>query len=328
MARMKGKIPVVLSVCLLILLFIYHFSYYFPFTNNAFVVSNVRPVAANVNGYITHLNVKNGEYVKSGQPLFTVFQKPYLYAYQKAKSDVKMAQAKLAVLKIQVDKTSHLVKSKQDQYEKLNYDYIHYKGALTDHAVSEIKVNTLLKERNATQNELLAIKKELELTQHQLVVQNRKIEALTAVMQNAKVDLDETIVYAKNNGIVQNLFASLGTPIKIREPIFSFIDTDHLFIQANFSEIDLRFVRPGNRVSIYPRIYMGAKKYEGVVVSKNWASSRQITDPRSQQQIVTNNENNWLLLPQRFPVQIQILNYDPIHYPLSVGASAYVYIHT
>jgi multidrug resistance efflux pump len=321
-------LPIFLFICLLSLLFIYNFSYYFPFTNNAFVVSNVRPVAANVNGYITRLYVKNGEYVKSGQPMFMVFQKPYLYAYQKAKSDVEVAQAKLAVLSTQVEKTNHLLKSKQDQYEKLNYDYMHYKSALDDHAVSQIQVNTSLKERNATMNELLAFKKELELNQQQLIVQRKKIDSLIAVMKSAQINLDETVVYAKNNGIVQNLFASLGTPIKIREPIFAFVDTDNLFIQANFSEIDLRRVKPGNRVSIYPRIYMGAKKYEGVVISKNWASSRQITDPRSQQQIVTNSENNWFLLPQRFPVQIRILNYDPTHYPLNVGASAYVYVHT
>lgn len=324
----KNRLPFILFVCVGILLFIYNFSYFFPFTNNAFVVSNVRPVAANVNGYITEIYVKNGEYVKRGKPLFKVFQKPYLYAYEKANSDVALAKAKLAVLIITVEKARHLLQSQQEEYERLHYDYVHYKRALVDNAVSEIEVNTYLKKRNAVFNRLLAFKRELELRQQQLTVQKEKIASLTAIMRNAKVDLDETIVYAKNNGTVQNLFAGLGTPIKIREPIFSFIDTDNLYIQANFSEIDLRRVRPGNKVSIFPRIYMGEKTYEGVVVSTNWASSRQVTDPRSQEQIVTNNENNWLLLPQRFPVQIRILHYDPVHYPLSVGASAYVYIHT
>lgn len=324
----KQRAPFVLIFCLLILLFIYNFSYYFPFTNNAFVVSNVRPVAANVNGYITKIYVHNGQYVKRGQPLFTVFKKPYIYQYEKTKSNLEQAQAQLTVLQAQVEKTEHLLKSKQDRYNQLHFDYQHYQMALNDRAVSKVKVNTILQEQNAAQNEVLAFKKELELTKAQLTVQTMKIKSLTAIMNNAKVDLAETTVYAKNNGIVQNLFSSLGTPIKIREPIFSFIDTDHLFIQANFSEIDLRRVKPGDRVSIYPRIYMGAKSYQGVVESIHWASSRQITDHRSQQQIVTNNENNWLLLPQRFPVQIRLLDYDAKHYPLPVGASAYVYVHT
>ena len=86
-------------------IFLYHFSYYVPFTNNGFVVANVRPVAANVNGYITDIYVKNEARVNKGQPLFTVFRKPYLYAYMKAKSDVKEAKAYLRVLITQLEKT-------------------------------------------------------------------------------------------------------------------------------------------------------------------------------------------------------------------------------
>lgn len=37
---------------------------FIPFTNNAFVVANVRPVAANVKGYITNIYVKNEQEVK------------------------------------------------------------------------------------------------------------------------------------------------------------------------------------------------------------------------------------------------------------------------
>ena len=327
-SRTSPRIPILLTIFLAIILLIYNFSYCFPFTNNAFIISNVRPVAANVSGYITHIYVKNGEYVKKGQPLFEVFKKPYLYAYEKAKSDVAQAKAERVVLETKVKKTSHLLKAKQDHYSNLNYDYKRNQGALLEHAVSQIKVHTLLKERNSALNEMLAFKKELQLNKEQLIVQKMKIKSLTAVMDNAKVDLDETTVYAKNNGIVQNLFASLGTPINLRQPLFSFVDTDHMFVQANFSEIDLRRVRTGDKVSIYPRIYGMDKKYEGVVMSSHWASSRQETDRRSQQQIVTNDIDHWILLPQRFPVQIRILNYDPVHYPLGIGASVYVHIHT
>lgn len=326
--KRKYKFPLTFILLLLTCIFLYEFSYYFPFTNNAFVVANVRPVAANVNGYITNIYVKNEAYVKKGTPLFTVFKKPYELAYKKATSDVDAAKAHLLVLMKQVEKTQFLIQSQQDTYEKLQFEYTHNKSALADHAVSKIMVNTLLKKHNAALNKLKAIQIELELNRQEIVVQQRKIDSLIAVMENAKVDLDETTVYAKNNGVIQNMFAALGTPIEIRKPIFSFVDADNMFIQANFNETDLRYVQSGNKVTIRPRIYFGTKIYHGIVVSKNWAASRQVTDLRSQQQIVTNNEDNWLLLPQRFPVQIRIVDYDPIHYPLSIGASAYVYIHT
>jgi hypothetical protein len=47
--------------------------------------------------------------------------------------------------------------------------------------------------------------------------------------------------------------------------------------------------------------------------SESWAASRLSTHLSSQLQIVANSENNWFLLPQRLPVQIQITDYDPVH---------------
>jgi len=326
--KIKQRVPVVFLLVLFIFIFIYNFSFLFPFTNNAFVVGNVRPVAANVRGYITSIYVKNEELVKKGQPLFTVFKTPYVLAYQKAQSDVEEAKARLFVLLKQVEKTQFLIQAQKELYEKLHFDYTHNNLALSDHAVSKVTVNTLLKDQNAALNQFKALEKELELNHQQIFAQKMRIKSLTAVMSDAKVNLDETTVYAKNNGVVQNMFVALGTPIKIREPIFSFIDTETLFIQANFNETDLRRVRIGDRVSIFPRMYFGSKIYHGVVYSNRWAASRLSTNTSTQLQIVANSENNWFLLPQRLPVQIQITDYDPVHYPLSVGSSVYVYVHT
>lgn len=324
----KNKAPTAFLLFISILVLYYNLSFIFPFTNNAFVVGNVRPIAANVNGYITGIYVKNEETVKIGQPLFTVFKKPYELAYQKAQSDVAEARAHLLVLQKQVEKTQYLMQSQKEYYEKIRFDYTHNNAALIDHAVSKVTVNTLLKDQNAALNQVKALEKELELNNHQVTEQQMKIKSLIAVMKNAHVNLDETTVYAKNNGVIQNMFVALGTPIKIREPIFSFIDTDTLFVQANFNETDLSRVRAGNKVTIFPRMYFGFKIYHGVIYSRHWATSRLDTHLTTQLQIVANSENNWFLLPQRLPVQIKITDYDHAHYPLSLGSSAYVYVHT
>jgi multidrug resistance efflux pump len=73
-------------------------------------------------------------------------------------------------------------------------------------------------------------------------------------------------------------------------------------------------------------MYYFDKVFHGEVVNSLWAAERQATAPKSQIQLVR-NENEWLLLPQRFPIQIKILDPSP-EYPLNPGASAYVYIST
>lgn len=326
--RIKHKKPIFFILTFLFLIILYRFAYFFPFTNNAFVVANIRPVAANVNGYITEIYVKNESYVKKGQPLFTVFPKPYELAYKKALHQVEEAKERLKVYEISAEKTQFLLNAQKNNYQKVHFEFTHNQSALVEHAVSAIKVNNLKQQAASAQNQLNALEKELDLINAQITAQQKKIAALVDVKDNAKVNYDETTVYAQNDGIVQNMYVSLGTPIEIRKPIFSFVNTEHLFVQANFNETDLRHVKAGDRVTIYPRIYSVFHPYHGVVISRNWAANRQITDNRTQQQIVTNNEDNWILLPQRFPVQIEILDYDPVNYPLSMGASAFVYIHT
>lgn len=323
----KPKLSRLLLVSLLIIGVLYYMTYWVPFTNNAFVVANIRPVAANVKGYITHIYVKNEEYVKKGRPLLTVFQKPYQLSYKKSVADVEKAKAELAVSYKKIEKTQYLLTAERQTYEKLAFDYERYRKALRASAVPEVTVNNMLKEKNAAFSRVQSLKAALELAEKNIQVEKMNISSLEAVMDNAKVELDETIVYAKNNGVIQNMYSAVGSPVEIRKPLFSFIDTDNMFIQANFNETDLHHVRAGDKVTIIPRIYFWQKVYHGVVVSQNWAASRQRTDARSQEQIVLNSESNWFLLPQRLPVQIRLLDYDPIHYPLSIGSSAYVYIH-
>ena len=112
--------------------------------------------------------------------------------------------------------------------------------------------------------------------------------------------------------------------MRIRRPLFSFIDTKNWWIQANFNETDLRRIRPGDEAIIMLRMYYFNKIFHGRVVNNIWVSDRQTTISRSQEQKVT-NENEWLLIPQRLPLQIKILDPDP-KYPLQPGASAYVYL--
>ncbi len=168
------------------------------------------------------------------------------------------------------------------------------------------------------------MKKQINIEDQQIIAQKKQVHALKSAMDNALVNLKLTTVRAPTDGIVDNLYISVGTPIKIRTPIFSFIDTTHWWIQANMNETDLRRIRPGDEAYIILRMYYFNKIFHGRVVNNIWASDRQQTIQRTQQQKVT-NENEWLLIPQRLPLQIEIIDPDP-NFPLQPGASAYVYL--
>lgn len=324
--RVKRKITLVNSIIFIgvVTTIVYLFSFLFPFTDNAFVVNNIRPVAALASGYITHLYVHNGQEVKKGQKLFTIFKKPYLYTVEQLSAELTEAQAQLAALKTTYERDQKLSDTENRLFIKLKQDDQKYQKAYKIKSVSLITLQNSQQETQAAYDKWQASVKQLEIDQHQISAQESKIKSLDAKLNNAKVNLELTDVYAQGNGIIQNLFFTVGTPVNLNQPLFSLVDTDNVYIQANFNETDLGSVRRGAKVVIFPRMYLGRKVFHGIIESDYWGANRQLVDNRTQLQNVI-NDNQWILLPQRLPVIIRVMDPDR-RFPLRIGTSAYVYI--
>jgi multidrug resistance efflux pump len=324
--RDKFSFPTIILVLACIVGIFHFFSYLIPLTDDAFVVTNVQAVAADVAGYITKIYVHNGEHVKKGQPLFKVFDTPYKLALAKAKSNYEEELAHINVIQQETKKNEALLKMSIADLHKKQFEYNLKKNQTVNQAISQLEIKNLSYDVESLTNQEHALSQQLIIDDKQIVQAKKKAYALKAIWDNAKVNVALTTVRAGSNGIVDNMYLSVGTPIIQHQPLFSLINTDSWYVQANFNETDLRYARPGDKVIVVLRMYYFQKIFHGVIVNHVWAADRQNTNPRSQQQVVV-NVNEWLNLPQRFPLQVKILDPDP-RYPLHPGASAYVYIRT
>ncbi len=306
--------------------FVYMFSYLFPITDDAFVINNIRPVAAQVNGFITNLYVKNGQYVKKGEKLFTVFDKPYYYSVMQLTANLQESTAKLASLKKTLEKDRNIFNNHKAMYIKSMEDDEKYQQAYNIRAISLMELQHSKQETIAAMSLMKASKEQLSIDEENIKAQQQEIISMNAKLNIEKIKLGATIVYAASNGVIQNMFISISSPVNINQPLFSFVDTDDVYFQANFNETDLTRVHNGSKVLIFPRMYLGIKIFHGIVTSDYWGVNRQNTDTKTQMQNVV-NENEWILLPQRLPVQIKVLDPD-YKYPLRAGSSAYVYIQS
>ena len=304
---------------------LYHwFSYLVPFTNNAFITTNIMPVAADVSGFVSHVYVKNGEPVRAGAPLIEVYPVPYQLAYDYAKAKYEEAIEKIGVIQHETKKSRTLLDAANYKLKTATIRYQFKDNQAVRQAIPMLEIKELGYSFHAAEKQRDALQDQIAIEDQQIVEQQKTVLALKAAMDNAKVNLNLTIVRAPADGYADNMFLSTGTPVKIHEPLFSFVDTTQWWVQANFDETDLRRIRPGDEAIIFLRMYYFHKIFHGRIVNKIWPANRQKTADRSQQQIVQ-NDNEWLLLPQRLPLQIQILDPDP-NYPLHPGASAYVYL--
>ena len=297
-----------------------------PRTDNAFIVANIRPVSSLVSGHITDIHVVNNQKVKKGDKLFTVYKKPYELTVESYRNQLIAEKYQSAALKEQIKKSKLQIKEAKAEYQNAAYLADQADELYKTRAVSQKHAEQLDRAKDETKAELDMAISTLTINEQ---LYNRSIATcneLRAQLDNAKINLDLTTIYAQSDGLISNMFISKGTYAFKGVPFFSFINTDHWWVQANLKETEIGNIRPGQKVNIrlwlYPRHLI-----KGVVDNIGWSVDRQESSIASGLPKVR-KENEWFLLPQRFPVQIKITDHDNEKYPLHVGASATVTVET
>ncbi len=304
--------------------------YYFvrhwqPYTQNAFLVANTRPVSVLVPGYLTHVHVLNNQFVKANQPLFTVFQPPYQLRVAQLQANIadlvaqkQALQDKIMVLEAEV--TADTAKTANAEY-LANRAMEMYEGE----AVSQAYAEEMVRAFEAEKATLAATRAAIPEVKSQIVAVEARIAGLQSELELAEIYLEQTVITALADGLVINMYVSPGGYYTAGATLCAFVDTSAWWVQANFEETDLSRIQPGQKADIWLWQYPG-KTFHGTVDAIGWGVERRLTSGENGAPVVV-KENQWFLLPQRFPVQIRIDDPDAA-YPFHLGGSAYVRIHT
>lgn len=84
--------------------------HYYATTNNAYINANIVRIAPRVTGRVNEVFVKNNQFVKEGQLLFTIDPTPFVIALQKADAKMKMEKIKFANAKQMANRKSSLLR--------------------------------------------------------------------------------------------------------------------------------------------------------------------------------------------------------------------------
>jgi multidrug resistance efflux pump len=292
-----------------------------PFTSNAFVFANSRPVTPLVGGYITHIHVKNNQFVKKGDPLFTIYETPYKLKKAELQQEIHATAAREKSCEANILRADAEIRLRQADLTHAQYLFTRAVEMYKDGAVSGDYKAQMLRDIRAAQAML-------EAAQHQKTALQFELKSLSATLKKLKhalalseVYLAETVVRALSDGFVTGMTLSPGGYYRPGDVLCGFIDTAEWFVQANFKESELSEIKEGTPAKIWLWQYP-EKVYHGVVEKCGWGVERRISSPHSGLPEVR-KENEWFLLPQRYPVQIRILE-PSMELQLHPGASAYV----
>jgi len=145
---------------------------------------------------------------------------------------------------------------------------------------------------------------------------NPEVLAAQATRDQARVDLDRTVLRAPFDGIITRRQAQVGQRVQPGQALMAVVPVESAYVDANYKEVQLSKVRPGQPVTLTSDLYGGSVVYHGKVVGFSGGTGAAFAVVPAQ-----NATGNWIKVVQRLPVRIAIDPKDLAAHPLRLGLS-------
>ena len=298
-------------------------------TDDAYTQSARVEISANIGGRVTKVYVQDNQQVHRGEPLFAVDNRDFLISLAQARAGLANAKLQIMALKatykqrqadLQAAEASRAYQRQVLERQKnLASQGIASQAQLEDaqHAFAAAgqKLNAV-KQAQLNIRTLLNNDPTINVNAHPAVQQAQ------AMLERAQLNLSYTIVKAPMDGIVAKVDQlQAGDYVKAATPVFALISSTRVWVEANFKETELAYMRPGQKVTIDISAYP-TRSFHGVVesISPGTGSSFSLLPAE-------NATGNWVKIVQRLPVRISIADPDS-NWTMHSGLSALVKVDT
>jgi membrane fusion protein (multidrug efflux system) len=152
---------------------------------------------------------------------------------------------------------------------------------------------------------------------------NPEVALARARRDQARVNLERTVVHAPVTGVVAKRTVQVGQQVQAGAPLLSVVPVGEVHVDANFKEVQLDRVRVGQSVSLTSDLYGSTVHYRGVVEGLAGGTGSAFATIPAQ-----NATGNWIKVVQRVPVRIALDPAELAERPLQVGLSMTATIDT
>ena len=143
-----------------------------------------------------------------------------------------------------------------------------------------------------------------------------EVAAAKAKLDQARLDLQRTVIRAPVDGVVTNRQVQVGQRIAAGAAVMTIVPTGSVYVDANFKEGQLKKVVPGQKVELISDLYGDEVVYHGRVAGFSGGTGSAFSLIPAQ-----NATGNWIKVVQRLPVRVQLDPRELAAHPLRVGLS-------
>ena len=349
----------IVAIAAVLGLIVLHKTTHHPRTDDAAVLANYIGIAPQVEGPLVRLPVHDNQFVKKGDVLFEIDDRPYQYALERALSEqaalegqiadetrriaalesaVSVAEANIRSAEADTVTVEQGVRRAQAEWAYASNNLQRLEPLLAKHFVtvddidkartSEVAQREALRQ---TESHLLLARSQLKSAQaqhKQAANAVTTLEALTsqrgakeAAVKRARYDLDNCRVYAPFDARVTNLTLSEGAYAHVGQQMFVLIDARRWWALANFREGQLEHIRPGMQADIYV-MSKPDRRFSGFVESIGFGVTPDADVIGRFESGLPDVQRtlNWVHLASRYPVRVRVENPEPELFRVSESA--------
>ena len=276
-------------------------------TDNAYVKANVIIISPEVSGRVTSVLVANNQPVAADDVLLQLDSFPLEIALSRARAQMAVIRIELESLRADYGETVVQAQQAEDKVRHLDRRYKRQRKLLKQGLSSEEKHDEAKHDLQVARREVQIIQQRVRRVLAQLggnqalpVGQHPRYRSAQTIYDQAAVELKATTIRAPASGIVSNMKLQVGEYAQAGKPIFSLIENQPIWIEANLKETQLTHILPGQQATIVADAYPD-KIWESVVSNIAPATGAEFSILPPQ-----NASGNWVKVVQRIPINLVI----------------------
>ena len=304
-------------------------------TDDARVALHFSTVAPRVSGQVVEVAVNDNQPVRAGQLLVRLDERDYVTAVQRAEANLQRDEAQVANTNAQIGRQPALIAQAEAgvpsararlvlaQQNTRRYQNLAATGAGTqqDRQQAEASLKQAQAELTGAQAQTVAARQQLAILQADRQSAQATVREDRTQLAQARLNLSYTHIAAPLDGLVGQRTVQVGDYIAPGGALMTVMPLDAAYIEANYREVALRHVRPGQHVRIHLDAY--DVDLDGVVDSLSPATGATFAAVAPE-----NATGNFTKIVQRLAVKIDVLPHQPLARLLRVGLSVETYIDT
>jgi membrane fusion protein, multidrug efflux system len=297
-------------------------------TDDAQIEKNMNPIIPRVAGYITKVYVKDNDFVKKGDTLFTIDNRDYLVkieeaqaalvssegSYEVSKADIGTSQANVSVSDANIQSASGSIETAKIRLNRATNDYVRYSNLYKNQSITKQQFEQAEAVKLEAQSQLRILQDQQKASNYQKTVASSRtnvsskqanvaaanIKRAQSIVDAAKLNLDYTVVRATVDGQVSKIAIQAGQFIQPGQSLFYVINTTDAWVVANFKETQLNKMVVGQKVTFKVDAYPDTEFFGEIAsFSPATGSKFSILPP-------DNATGNFVKTIQRIPVKISI----------------------